>query len=66
MFGKFAANKDVVEAKGNIPYWVIGQRLGVHENTVRHWMRNEMVPKKKAEVLKAIEEIKQELLQEVN
>lgn len=60
-FRKF--NPSVLEAKGGIPYYVIANKLSVHENTVRNWMKREMAPEKKVKVLKAIEEIKQELVQ---
>lgn len=60
----FTCNLDIVRAKGFIPYWEIGKKLGVHENTLRNWMRRELDPKKKAKILNAIEQIKQEELLE--
>lgn len=51
-----------MEAKGQIPYWMIAERLGVHENTVRNWMKSEMSKDKKTKVLAAIAEIKKELI----
>lgn len=53
------SNSEIVAAKGDIPYWVIAKQLGVHENTVRNWMKREMDPKKKKAVLSVIHEIKQ-------
>lgn len=55
------SNPCVLEAKGNIPYYAIANHLGVHENTVRNWMKKEMTPEIKEKVLNAISEIKQEL-----
>ena len=59
----FTKNKDIVKAKGFIPYWRIAEKLGVHENTLRNWMRKEMDQDKKNKVLKAIEEVKKDALQ---
>ena len=52
-------NNDILIAKGSIPYWVIASQIDVHENTVRNWMKREMLPVKKAMILRAIEEIKE-------
>jgi hypothetical protein len=57
----FQKNTQILEAKGDIPYWIIASQVNVHENTVRNWMKREMTPEIKAKVLHAIEEIKQEL-----
>lgn len=57
----FKLNPRVMEAKGRIPFWVIAQRLGVHENTVRNWMKSKMSEDKEAKVLAAIEDIKKQL-----
>ncbi|MBT2729201.1 hypothetical protein J7E63_20090 [Bacillus sp. ISL-75] len=54
-------NLNVVEAKGRIPYWVIAERLGVHENTIQNWMKKEMPKERKEEVLGAIAKIKEEI-----
>jgi hypothetical protein len=57
-------NKDLREAKGKIPAWAIGEKLGIHENSVFRLLRSELSSKKKAEVLAAIEAIKREMLEE--
>lgn len=59
----FKRNLDIREAKKSIPVWVIAERLGVHENTFHNWMKKEMVSERKAEVMTAIEEIKQEVVE---
>lgn len=55
----FMNNKEVLKAKGNIPYWRIANKLGVHENTVRNWMKSEMEPGQKGLVLATIKELKE-------
>jgi type VI protein secretion system component VasF len=57
----FQKNKQVVDAKGDIPYWVLANQLNVHENTVRNWMKREMTQEIREKVLNAIAEVKQEL-----
>jgi transposase-like protein len=57
-------NHIVEEAKGSIPYWVIAERLGVHENTVQNWMKKEMSKERKEKVMYAISEIKEEIRKE--
>jgi uncharacterized protein YjcR len=54
-------NKDFFKAKGEIPLWVIADKLSCHENTVRNWLKKELVPEKKERLLGAINEIKQDL-----
>jgi hypothetical protein len=54
-------NKIIEEAKGNIPYWVIAERLGVHENTVQNWMKKEMSEDRKIKVLSVIDGIKEDM-----
>lgn len=61
MFTDYLCNQDILEAKGEIPYWVIALKLGVHENTVRNWMRREMSEKQKQKVLDVIKEIEKSL-----
>lgn len=60
-YNAFQKNLDVIEEKGSIPYWVIANKLCVHENTLRNWMKRDMDLVKKSKVLTAIREIKQEL-----
>lgn len=43
-----------------IPYWRIGDKLGVHENTVIRRMRHELSQAEKQNFIKAIDEIKSE------
>ena len=62
-FNIFQKNQQIVDAKGSIPFWVIADRLGVHENTVRNWMKREMKPEQQSRVLAAIDDIKKELKQ---
>jgi len=57
----FKRNEDIRQIKGKIPTWIIAERLGIHENTFYHWMRKEMKPERKQEVIAVIEEIKKEV-----
>jgi transposase-like protein len=57
-------NQAIEEAKGSIPYWVIAERLGVHENTVLNWMKREMSEERKEKVMCAIAAIKEEMSKE--
>jgi hypothetical protein len=45
----------------SIPLWVIAAELGVHENTLRMWMRKEMQPDRKERVLAAIQTVRADL-----
>jgi hypothetical protein len=51
-------NDDIRRIKGDIPYWLIADRLGVHEVTFIRWMRKELSPSLKTKVVQAIGEIK--------
>lgn len=53
-------NAEIIKAKGSLPYYLIANHLDVHENTVRNWMKREMVQVKKDMILQAIKEIKQQ------
>lgn len=57
----FHRNEDVQKAKGRIPYFAIAEKIGVHENTIYRWLRSELSPDKKKQILRAIDEIKKEL-----
>ncbi|WP_338449315.1 hypothetical protein R4Z09_24525 [Niallia oryzisoli] len=57
----FKRNLEIREVKGKIPFWVIAERLGVHENTLRNWMKSEMLEERKREVMGAIAQIKEEM-----
>lgn len=63
MINKFinSRNIELREAKGVIPFWVIAERLGVHENTLRNWMKAELQEHEKQKILSVINEIKDEL-----
>lgn len=54
-------NADIRRAKGYIPFWVISERLGVHENTLRNWMKSELPATEKQKILSVINEIKREI-----
>ncbi|TCP19735.1 hypothetical protein EV207_15920 [Scopulibacillus darangshiensis] len=52
-------NVPILEEKGEIPYWEIASRLGVHVNTIRNWMKSSMSQKQREMVLEAIKAIKE-------
>lgn len=58
-------NQDIRKAKGDIPAWLIAEKIGIHEKTFYGWLRFEMESNRKKKVLAAIKEIKNEL-KEVN
>lgn len=45
----------------SIPLWVVAAELGIHENTLRIWLRKEMDAERKEKVLSAIQEVRTEL-----
>jgi uncharacterized protein YjcR len=55
----FPENTPILKEKGEIPYWEIASRLGVHVNTVRNWMKSSMNQKQREMVLEAIKAIKE-------
>lgn len=57
----FVRNEDIRKAKGNIPAWVIAERLGIHENSFFRLLRREIPANKKTQILKIINDIKEEL-----
>lgn len=57
----FKRNLDIREAKGKIPKWLIAERLGVHENTLNGWLRQELSGEKKQQILNVINQIKEEM-----
>ncbi|MBO1005757.1 hypothetical protein [Pseudogracilibacillus auburnensis] len=65
MFSIFSSNRDILNEKEHIPYWIIANELGVHENTLRNWMKTEMSPERKKKVLDVIKGLKKQL-QEAN
>ncbi|RKD73656.1 hypothetical protein ATL39_1958 [Sinobaca qinghaiensis] len=60
----FDRNKEIRKAKQNVPYWLIAERLAVHENTLKNWMRKELPDKQKTRILRIIEELKFEIEKE--
>jgi len=60
-FSRYQTNSEVIKIKGGIPYWVIAAHLGVHENTVRNWMKQKLDVERKTKILTALKEIKLEL-----
>lgn len=51
--------KAMIKAE-KIPYWKIGEKLGVHENTVLRRLRREFSEKEKQDFINAISEIRSE------
>lgn len=54
-------NVELKRKKGKIPYWMIAEKLSIHENTIVRWFRQELSDKKKERISQAIKEVKQEL-----
>lgn len=59
-------NKELRQAKGKIPTWLIAEKLGIHENTLFRRFRREMNKCDKKEILDAIKEINIEMSKERN
>lgn len=57
----YPENAPIFEAKEDIPYWMIANKLGCHVNTVRNWMKSKMTSRQKEAILFAIEELKKEM-----
>lgn len=53
-------NQDLKEAKGEIPAWIIGKKLGIHEQSVYRLFRSRISDKRRKQILAAIEEIRKE------
>lgn len=53
-------NKEIRRAKGPVPNWLIAEKLGIHENSFYRLLRQELPNEKKEEILKIIDELKQE------
>lgn len=43
-------NLDIRKTKGNIPAWLIAEKLSIHEKTLYGWLRYEMSTEKKKEI----------------
>lgn len=54
------ANREIREAKGDIPFWMIAFHLNIHETTLVRWLRVELSDEEKQNILTAIKKIKQE------
>lgn len=57
----YQRNVEIREAKGQIPLWFIAEKLSVHENTLRNWMKKELSPERKKEIFRIIETVKSEV-----
>ena len=55
------ANKEIRTAmnKRGVRFYQVAKALGVHPSTFTCWLRDELTPERKAEVLKAIASIKE-------
>lgn len=53
-------NEEIRRAKGSIPNWIIAEKLGIHENSFYRLLRKELSKEKKEEILRIIEELKQD------
>lgn len=62
----FHFNREILNAKGWIPYWEIAQVLAIHENTLRNWMKSEMDSERKQLVMDAISQINEQRQQAIN
>lgn len=51
------ANHDIrLKARGlGVPMWAICKELGISEPTLTRWMRDELVPEKRAKILEVID-----------
>lgn len=56
-------NKEIRESKGKVPNWAIAERIGVSENTLLRWMRQEIEGDRKIQILNAIADIKKRGIQ---
>lgn len=53
-------NQLIRETKGNIPNWLIAERLEIHESTLVRWLRQEMSPEQEQRIINVIEQLKEE------
>lgn len=53
-------NVEIRSAKGSVPNWIIAEKLGIHENSFYRLLRQELPKEKKEEILKIINELKQD------
>lgn len=57
----FNRNEDVKKIRGSIPYWAIAEKLNISENTLYRWLRTELAPDRKQQILNAIKDIQKEM-----
>lgn len=43
--------------KGDIPFWVIADELEISETTLYNWLKKELTPDKRREIINAISQI---------
>lgn len=53
----FSRNKDIRKMKGDIPYFVIAEELGVSETTLYNWLKKELTLEKRDLITNAINQI---------
>lgn len=51
-------NTDVWQKKGKIPLWIIAEKLNIHENTLRSWLRQPLSIERKNMICSVIDKIK--------
>jgi hypothetical protein len=56
-------NKEIRDLRGNVPNWLIAEKLGVHENTVYRLLQKPLTDEKKQRIIEAIEQAKSEFNQ---
>lgn len=44
--------------KGDIPYWVIAEELGISETTLYNWLKKELTADKRSLIVHAINQVK--------
>lgn len=54
-------NQEIRNAKRGIPNWMIAERLFISEQTLLRWLRVEMKPSQKAQIMAIIQELHSEL-----
>ncbi|KZZ82530.1 hypothetical protein AS29_020725 [Bacillus sp. SJS] len=55
---------EIREIKKDIPIWVIANRLNVHENTLRNWLKKDLSQERKDQIIQAILAIREEIRSE--
>lgn len=59
MVNRSKRNQDIRDAAktANVPYWEIGERMGVRQNTIMRWLNDPLSNEEKQEFFSVIEEI---------